>query len=217
MRRDMPDRMQVIYTAANVPQAHLLKNLLDEAGIPSSVVNDSLQSVAGEVPFGWVTSARVLVAEDQAVESRRIAEEFDATIVAAARIPSRRTTYEADESGVAGAAAGNASCPNCDRPRMAICPVCETAGNDFPAADSPAYGLENDEPALLICPTCDEPFEPGYLRRCEWCGHDFGRGIEPSRPVDGTPREPMNARVIAILLLIICSIAGLFAYFAILL
>jgi hypothetical protein len=213
----MPDRMQVIYTAANVPQAHLLKNLLDEAGIPSSVVNDSLQAVAGEVPFGWVTAARVLVAEERADESRRIAEEFDATLVAAARKPMSRSTDEAHEAGAGDTATRSESCPDCGRPRMAICPVCETAGHDFPAADLPAHDLENEAAALLICPTCDEPFEPGYLRRCEWCGHDFGRGIEPSRPVERPAREPMNARVIAILLLISCSIAGLFAYFALLL
>ncbi|HVC97281.1 MAG TPA: DUF2007 domain-containing protein [Pirellulales bacterium] len=213
----MPDRMHVIYTAANVPQAHLLKNLLDEAGIPSSVVNDSLQGVAGEVPFGWATSARVLVAEEQAVKSRRIAEEFDASLVAAARKPPGRTMEETDEAGAGGAPARGASCPDCDRPRMAMCPVCDTADSDFPAADQLANDMDNEMAALLICPTCDEPFEPGYLRRCEWCGHDFGRGIEPSRPVDRPPREPMNARVIAVLLLITGSIAGLFAYFALLL
>ena len=49
----MSDQMTVIYTAANVRQAHLLKNQLGEAGITACVVNDALQGVAGEVPFGF--------------------------------------------------------------------------------------------------------------------------------------------------------------------
>ncbi|HUY32434.1 MAG TPA: DUF2007 domain-containing protein [Pirellulales bacterium] len=211
----MRDCMKVIYTAANAQQAHLLKNLLDEAGIPSAVVNDALQGVAGEVPFGWATSARVLVVDDRAAQSRRIAEEFDATLVAAARLavgepPQRLVDVDDGPSQREG-------CPDCGRPRLAICPVCETAGNDFPAADLRAYDQEDEGAPLLICPTCDEPFGPGYLRRCEWCGHDFGRGIEPSRPVRRPPSEPMNARVIAIFLLIVGSLAVLFGYFAVLL
>jgi hypothetical protein len=211
----MSDRMQVIYTAANTQQAHMLKNLLDDAGIASAVVNDGLQGVAGEVPFGWATLARVMVADGDASESLRIALAFDATVVAAPR-PGRGNPPEhsADDDGTT---VETAMCPDCGRPRMAICPVCETAGTDFPAADAPPKGPQDETELLLICPTCDEPFEPGYLRRCEWCGHDFGRGIEPSQPVLRPPREPINPRVVVVFALIAASIAGLFVYFALLL
>jgi hypothetical protein len=100
---------------------------------------------------------------------------------------------------------------------MAVCPVCETAGTDFPLADMPRAGDDEESLAWLICPTCDEPFEPGYLRRCECCGNDFGRGIEPRQPPVRAAREPANGRVIAVFALIVGAIGGLFVYFWVLL
>lgn len=62
---------------------------------------------------------------------------------------------------------------------------------------------------LLLCPTCDEPFHPQYLRRCEWCGHEFPDGAEnPS--TEERIQEPFNWRiayVIYALILIALAIA----------
>ncbi|HEV3022391.1 MAG TPA: DUF2007 domain-containing protein, partial [Pirellulales bacterium] len=128
--------MTVIYTAANVQQAHLLKNLLDEAGIPATVANEALQGAAGEVPLGWATSARVMVSDDRAAESRRIAEEFDAKLATAARLarspqPMGSTSAESRQGPTGAepltsrddiadelAAQRRPRCPQCGRPRM---------------------------------------------------------------------------------------------------
>lgn len=107
-------------------------------------------------------------------------------------------------------------CPECNRRRTAVCPICRTAGSNFPPGDFPVAREEEEtaEPPLLICPTCDEPFEPRYLRRCEWCGHDFGEGIaEPERPVE-RPSEPLNPRIILAALAALALLGALMAYFA---
>ena len=81
------------------------------------------------------------------------------------------------------------TCPECGRRRHTMCPICETAGSEFPQADSISGEDETelegtDDPGdplgrrPLLCPTCDEPFIPDYLHECEWCNHDFGYGGE---------------------------------------
>lgn len=86
-------------------------------------------------------------------------------------------------------------CPQCFARRQTVCPVCQVAGSDFPAADyqapvapqrqsdgswgpQTAAGEVLASPLLLLCPTCDEAFPPQYYRRCQRCGHDFGQGID---------------------------------------
>ncbi len=109
-------------------------------------------------------------------------------------------------------------CPECNRRRTAVCPICQTAGSNFPPGDAPIAREEDaGEPPLLICPTCDEPFEPRYLRRCEWCGHDFGSGIAVPETRREQPAEPPNLRVIIVALATLALLAGLLAYFAMLL
>src|SRR5205085_7005780 len=67
----------VIYSAANTQQAYLLKGLLVEQGITASVINDTIQLAGGELPLGWTTAPRVIVAESDAVQARALAEQFD--------------------------------------------------------------------------------------------------------------------------------------------
>jgi hypothetical protein len=210
----MSDQPTVIYTAANPLDAHELKNLLADEGIEAYVINDALQAVTGEVPLGWATAARVLVAQRDALRARTLAEAFDRQTVAARREPR-------SEAATATTLMALALCPACGRPRTAVCPICETAGADFlsgdmPPAAEPAEGAEaaERETRLLICPTCDEPFEPGYLRDCEWCGQDCGDGIRlPAPPVEDATEAP-NARAIAAALGMIVIIAAIMAYFA---
>jgi hypothetical protein len=119
-----------------------------------------------------------------------------------------------DDSGSDELAARRARCPDCSRPRVAICPFCKTMGNRFRAADEIA-GRETDaEPALLICPICDEPFEPTYLRCCEWCGHEFADGIEPPAIVRTVNSEPLNWRVLLVGAAGIAIIVFLMVYFS---
>ena len=44
-------RMLKIYSAANLPEAHLLLNLLQQAGISAQVLNAYAQGASGEIPF----------------------------------------------------------------------------------------------------------------------------------------------------------------------
>jgi hypothetical protein len=123
------------------------------------------------------------------------------------------------------------ACPNCERPRLAVCPFCETSSNEMPQGD-PRYGgqsltellanehgeasncgAERTSPPLLICPTCDEPFEARYLRRCEWCGHDFGAGLEVPPAISVTPIN-INARAVALTLALVVGMVLLVMYFS---
>jgi hypothetical protein len=67
---------------------------------------------------------------------------------------------------------------------------------------------------MVLCPTCDEPFEPVYLARCEWCGHDFPDGIAPPPgPEDAAHREPPNMRVVVVMAGIVGLAIALAIYF----
>lgn len=43
--------MKKVYSASNLPEAHLLAQLLTHAGIPTHVFNEHAQSGVGEIPF----------------------------------------------------------------------------------------------------------------------------------------------------------------------
>jgi hypothetical protein len=96
--------------------------------------------------------------------------------------------------------------------------VCQTASAEFPPADAAPHdrAREEDQPAdsdelMLVCTTCDEPFVPGYLRRCEWCGHDFGEGVQPKEP---GPREPLDQRTVATVIALAACVLAILSYFA---
>src|SRR5437763_15608498 len=74
----MSSKPTVIYTAANLPQAHILRNLLEDLGISARVINDAVQQAIGDIPAGWATAPRVVVAGEHAELARRVALEFDA-------------------------------------------------------------------------------------------------------------------------------------------
>lgn len=83
-----------------------------------------------------------------------------------------------------------------------------------PVDDHPPV-TDDDEPeprkTMLMCPTCDEPFEPQYPRRCEWCGHEFGDGYNVAL-AEG-PAEEVGSRAILVILGLLALAAGLVAYF----
>lgn len=130
------------------------------------------------------------------------------------------------------------SCPSCSKGRQAVCPYCQTAGSRFLAADEPPQLNDNssnngtrlrdadplaiidinearDTPTgpAVICPTCDEPFEPRYLRVCEWCGHDFGEGVAMSRP-EQPPMDPMDGRLVVFVAALTTFVVAVLWYFA---
>jgi hypothetical protein len=75
---DETDRQFVeVYRARNAPQAHLIRNTLEDAGIAVRLENEILQGLAGELPMGWASAPRVLVEADRAAEARTLIERFD--------------------------------------------------------------------------------------------------------------------------------------------
>jgi hypothetical protein len=159
----MDSEPMVIYSAQSAEDAHLLKNILAENGIEAHVMNTGLGAVVG---FDSPLAAQVAVAGKDVAEARRIAAEFDEH--------KPIDTAEAAETTATAARGDWPACPRCGTPRTAICPACRTEGSDFPSADRAPDAEPGDASRpLLLCPECDEPFTPGYLRRCGQCGHPF--------------------------------------------
>jgi hypothetical protein len=159
----------VIYRAANPQQAYLLKSVLEERGIAAWVVNDAMQIAGGELPLGWTAAPQVTVGENDAIQARQIAEEFDT-----------RTAHEPqpDEPATAAAPAEWEAwpvCPECGERRAVRCSVCAASGNHFPLAD--IEETADGQRVLLFCESCDDHFLPEFFRLCHRCGHDYGDGI----------------------------------------
>jgi uncharacterized paraquat-inducible protein A len=166
----------VIYHAANILQAHILKGVLEERGIPAWVVNDAIQVAGGELPLGWTAAACVVVGEDHAAEARQIAEEFDRTT---AHEPTGELTAEPEPAEWQEWP----NCPQCQSKRSVRCPVCHSAGTEFALAAIEERGGQTQ--VLLICASCDDHFRPELFRLCPRCGHDYGDGLEVGRVGEG--------------------------------
>jgi hypothetical protein len=216
----LSDTHRVIYVAANVGQAYALKNLLADNGIEAYVTNDTLNAVhfaGGDLlvrlaggPGLYDTAPCVVVREDDAEDARRIA------LAAEYAVHEGATSAELVElERAAGDDAPWPACPHCGRPRLATCPICATAGTDFDEAFLPEE-VAADDARLVICPTCDEPFQPRFPPRCEWCGHRFGDAHQPraENPSDVPPDDlEMNSRTVIVVLGMIASVAALVGWF----
>ena len=66
-----------IYRAKNLPQAMLLQNTLEEAGIRSTLDNEVLDGAPGDLALGWPTAPRVMVDGPDEANARAIALGFD--------------------------------------------------------------------------------------------------------------------------------------------
>lgn len=103
------------------------------------------------------------------------------------------------------------SCPACNRPRTAACPVCGTSGTSFEPAETP-LGESGEVTTVWLCPICDEVCEQPFLDRCEWCGHAFVAGGDHQYPA---PVDDVHAGRLAWLLLGIgVVLVTLAAYFS---
>jgi hypothetical protein len=194
-----------IYSAADLVQAQLLRDELEEHGISAWVINESLQGAVGQLPAGWSSNPRVVVERNKADEARAVAVEFDR--LGARRIASRdvepvRPIIEPDPWPC---------CPMCSERRLAVCRICSTASTRFPIGYQGPGESEDKEPLLLVCTTCDEPFVPRFYKRCEHCGFEFEDGVDLPRPT----REPeMVYTDMARVWVVIAGMVALFAVFA---
>jgi hypothetical protein len=70
--------MRIVYRAENIIDAHLVRNVLEGAGIPAHVSGEYLTGAMGELPvMGLVT---VLVAEHDWPAASHLAAEVDAEL-----------------------------------------------------------------------------------------------------------------------------------------
>jgi hypothetical protein len=212
------DRQVVIFADARPMLANLVHNRLAEAGIESFVENEFLGQAAGDLPRGAIVP-RVVVAEADADDAHEVVAEFQREAFGALAVISRQdegtvlaTTRAADDDSPV-AERVIVLCPECGKPRMTVCPFCNTASAAFPAGDRMGP-RDGDDPGLVICQTCDEPFEPIYYRRCAWCGHDFGSGRETEPP---ETVEYLNDRVTVAAVGLGVALLVILAYFTTLL
>ncbi|MBC7852718.1 MAG: DUF2007 domain-containing protein [Pirellulaceae bacterium] len=171
----MAERPTEIFRAANSQHAQMLRGMLEERGIKAYVVNESLQTAGGDLPLGWTAAPIIMVAEEDAVKGRLIAEQFDAIL-------RDGHAFETEDFDVADADWTDwPLCPSCHQRREVLCNVCGSRGSKFALADL------IDEPGrksvLLHCDSCDDHFRPQFFRICHHCGHDFVKGIESQAAV----------------------------------
>lgn len=200
----------IVYSAASIQQAYLLKSLLADEGIVARVVNDAIQIAGGDLPLGWTAAARVVVGRTDAERARKLAEEFDA------RTAHEPAANEADDTAAetpgwspandrAGAAAGCVdeipwpTCPTCSERRMARCPTCFSSSLKFPLGTFD--GPRSNAGLLLFCEACDDYFRPEWYRRCARCGHDFGDGIPTENAWISAPFTSRAEWLVAVLIL----------------
>ncbi|MDA8363760.1 MAG: DUF2007 domain-containing protein [Gammaproteobacteria bacterium] len=69
--------MQRLYSAANLPEAHLIKGMLSAAGIETRILNEHLQGGLGELPFSEVYPEIWLEDECDAPRARRIIADYE--------------------------------------------------------------------------------------------------------------------------------------------
>jgi hypothetical protein len=66
-----------VYRAGNSAQAHLMASALEDAGIKAIVDGDALQLALGDIPLGWPTAPRILVAQADAVRARELVQQLE--------------------------------------------------------------------------------------------------------------------------------------------
>lgn len=71
------DAVVEVYWAADAPQAHLVKTVLEKAGIEVHVVGEMLQQAVGDLPMGPTTSPRVWVPKEQEARARALIAEWE--------------------------------------------------------------------------------------------------------------------------------------------
>ncbi len=210
----MATRQQMIYIAATRERAENLRQMLEEAGISAALIDQPVTPTP--LQSGAEGAIGVAVDREEVAKARQIVLEFDqhSKLVYASNVA--ETSYVPELGRVLDAWP---TCPGCARPRQTVCPVCETAGSNFKVGTDPDRDDATDDHTdrwddapganQVICPTCDESFAPKYLRRCEWCGHDFLTGIEP--PVrEEEIGEPLHLRIGFVVAVLLAMFGGAF-------
>lgn len=78
--------MRKIYSAATLPDAHLVRGLLGQAGIEAEVFNENAQGGMGEIPFTHAYPEVWIVDEGDAARAREVIRQFERPDVHAATL-----------------------------------------------------------------------------------------------------------------------------------
>ncbi len=103
-----------VYWAKDAPHAHLVKTILQKAGIPAEVVGEMLHAAVGELPMGPTTSPRVWVPKGDEQRARAIIAEWEKQ---RRETPATETPPWACPHCGAEVDAGFDLCWKCQRPR----------------------------------------------------------------------------------------------------
>ena len=72
-----PANLKKLFSAASLPDAHLIRNLLEQAGIEAHVLNANAQGGVGQLPV-MEACPQIWIADERDVErARRIVEAFE--------------------------------------------------------------------------------------------------------------------------------------------
>jgi hypothetical protein len=71
--------MQRLYSAANLPEAHLVRGLLMAAGIEARVLNEYASGALGELPFAEVAPSVWIEQDRDLVRARQLITSYEQT------------------------------------------------------------------------------------------------------------------------------------------
>jgi hypothetical protein len=74
--------MQRLYSAANLPEAHLVRGLLAAGGIEARVLNEYAGGALGELPFTEVAPSVWIEEERDLVRARQVVATYETAAVA---------------------------------------------------------------------------------------------------------------------------------------
>ncbi len=179
----MSESRVVIFEAPTIDAAYRLRSALGREGIPA-VVLASCETGSGD-PEGRPVAACVAVDPEYADPARHIVRVLERT----ARWEVGEDRAEAADRQTGGLAAGPAPedvppgwprCPKCRAPRLTWCPICQTAGTRFEAADDVPPELFDELGAGASAAESS-----GSAGACDTCGRPAaaaGKPLEPAEP-----------------------------------
>jgi hypothetical protein len=198
----MDEQLRVIYSARDLVDAQLMVDYLHEHGIKGWLQNAALQGAIGELPPGDSSSPKVAVAHENYERAEELKEAFEEELANPPPEPQLAFTEPGPWP----------TCPECERTRQTVCPVCGAADDQFSPADGIVDASEADT-FMLICDTCDEPFMPEFYQQCQWCNHDFGEG-RPRPQAEVYSDQPLFTSRTKLVVLVLVGLLGLVcAYF----
>ncbi|MEE8387931.1 MAG: DUF2007 domain-containing protein [Acidiferrobacterales bacterium] len=69
--------MERLYSAANLPEAYLIRDLLAEVGVRTQILNENAQGGVGEIPFTETYPEIWVERKNDMERARRIIEEYE--------------------------------------------------------------------------------------------------------------------------------------------